>query len=62
MHYAGFVVVIVMLSGVIIAQVAGILTRLAGGSYVAAVQSGGMSFAATVTLGILLATTLGALQ
>lgn len=61
MHDKGLVVVVVALSSMIVALVAGILTRMGGGTYVGAVQSGGASFGAALTLGILVATAVGAL-
>jgi len=62
MHYNKVVVVaIVGMFAMIVALVAGILTCLAGGSYVGAVQSGGMSFGAAMTLGLMVASALGAL-
>ncbi|SFF52703.1 hypothetical protein SAMN05216251_117150 [Actinacidiphila alni] len=61
MHKKGWILVVVVLSSVIVALIAGILARLGGGTYVGAVQSGGASFGAALTLGILITTALGAL-
>jgi hypothetical protein len=61
MRYKGMVLAIVALLATIVALVAGILARLAGGSYIEAVQGGGAAFAGCVTLGLMVATTLGAL-
>ncbi|WP_327094693.1 hypothetical protein OIE68_31975 [Nocardia vinacea] len=61
MYYKGFVVTIVALCATIVALGAGILVRLDGGTYVKSVQNGAMSFAAAMTLGLLVAGALGAL-
>ncbi|GAB3210939.1 hypothetical protein [Nocardia tengchongensis] len=61
MHYKGFVVAIVALSAIIVALSAGILARIAGGTYVKAVQSGAVSFAGAMTLGLAVVTALGGL-
>lgn len=47
-------VVIAVLLGIIVALVAGILASLSGGSAVAAITSGGIAFAGTVTLTLLI--------